>query len=178
MAQVSPPLISMMSEQPTGMSSAFEPEYLYLMRFPRIWSSPILGFCMRAPAGDASLALVVVSDGPDERQQMGMPDEILFETVLQVSSDKESAGYSSLTVMFQQPLLGQETIWLGFRLSAPCQIPLRYPYFVGQRTVDKIDVAKLSGSLLQTPMELIWNDAKLGSPILFPIYDAGVDHGA
>lgn len=180
MAQVSSPLIAYLKEKPTGSTTGFEPNHLYLMRFPRGWSAPIAGLSMRAPVGAGTVVLTLISDGPPP-DQMGEPNEVLFKTELNVPAGKDSAGYASLAVMFPEPFLYFDNFWLGFQFSDPVEVPTRLPVFNGKRTAAKMDFAKLSGSLLNTPMELLTNDDKLGAPILFPIITdvpQGVEHGA
>jgi hypothetical protein len=164
MAQFSSPIFSFLTEKPTGTSTTFEPDYLYLIKYPRVWTSPVLGFGLRAPNGGGTVDLALVSDAK------GQPNEVLFKTELPLPNGKDDGGFTTLVSIFPEPVNGQETVWLGFRFSTAVQVPLGFRVFVGKRTAATIDFARISGSLLNTGMEELLNDPKLGSPILFPIF--------
>lgn len=165
MAHVSSPLIQLLTQKPTGSSSAFDPDYLYLLRCLRTWSSPIGGIGMRCgAASDGTVTLALISD------QDGQPNEVLFKSELNLPNGKDAAASTSLISMVAEPLFAIETFWIGFRFSARVDVPLRLAAFVGNRTAAPMDYAQLTGSLLGTPMETIVNDEQLGMPILFPIY--------
>jgi hypothetical protein len=173
MAQFSTPLLSLCTGKTTGTSTAFEPDYLYLIKFPRMWSGPILGLALRAPTGGGTVILTLVSD------EKGQPNEVVFKTELPVPQGKDSAGHTTLIATFEEPLTAYDTFWLGLRFSAPVELPLHLPSFAGKRTAATIDFARISGSLLNTAMEDVPNDPRLGLPLLFPILVeslAGVDH--
>jgi hypothetical protein len=164
MAQVSTPLFSFCTEKQTGTSTNFQPDYLYLTKFPRVWSGPVIGFGLRAPTGGGTVVLALISD------EKGQPNEVLFKTELPLPSGKDDAGSTNFVTFFPEPLFGHETVWMGIRFSAPVQVPLRFDAFNGKRTAATIDFARISGSLLSTALELVVDDQKLGLPILFPIF--------
>jgi hypothetical protein len=164
MAQFSSPLFSFLTEKPKGTSATFDPDYLYLVRFPRVWYSPVLGFGLRAPSGGGTVALALVSD------EKGQPNEVLFKTELALPNGKDDAGSTTFVTMFPEPVTGHETVWIGFRFSTTVQVPLGFEVFVGKRTAATIDFARISGSLLNTALEELLDDSKLGLPILFPIF--------
>jgi hypothetical protein len=172
MAQFSPPLIPLLTEKPTGATSGFQPDYLYLTRFLRTWSTPVGALCLRAPQGEGTVTLALISDEQDQ------PNEVLFKTELNLPSGKDSSGWITLVTAIPEPVYGLETFWIGFRFSASVELPVRLPSFVGKRTAATIDFAQLTGSLLDTAMEDIHDDDRLGLPILFPIFLEEVSHGA
>ncbi|HEX5661547.1 MAG TPA: hypothetical protein VFX59_30365 [Polyangiales bacterium] len=174
MARFSTELFALFTEKPTGTSTAFQPDYLYLTKFPRVWSGPVVGFGLRAPTGGGTVALALLSD------DKGQPNEVLFKTELPVPSGKDSNGYSTLVTTFPEPVENQTIVWIGFRFSQQVQVPLRLDAFVGKRTAATVDFAQISGSLRNAALEDLLNDQKLGLPIVFPIFGEeyqGVSHG-
>lgn len=165
MTPVSSSLIELLTQKPTGSSSAFQPDYLYLVKFLRTDFNPLVGIGLRTGAGgDATVTLTVVSD------QKGVPDEVLFKAELSLPRGKDASGAASLVTALPEPLNEISTFWLGFRLSAPVEVFTRLPVFVGSRSAATMDYAQLQGSLLNSAFEQIVNDDKLGMPILFPIF--------
>ncbi len=174
MAHFSTPLFSYLLEKPSGSCSTFEPDYLYLTRFPRFWSSPILGFSLRAPCGEGTVIVTIVSD------EKGQPNEVLFKTELPLPSGDTDQGSTTLITICPEPINGQDIVWLGVRFSKAVQVPTRMDVFNGLRTAGAVDFARISGSLRNMAMDTLTNDTKLGLPLLFPVFGAEygeVPHG-
>jgi hypothetical protein len=165
MTPVSSSLIELLTQQPTGSSSAFQPDYLYLVKFLRTDFNPLAGIGLRTgAAGDGTVMLAVVSD------QRGVPNEVLFKTELSLPRGNGGAGEASLVTALPKPLNEISTFWLGFRFSTSVQVYTRLPVFVGSRSVATVDFGELTGSLLNTAFVQLVNDDTLGMPILFPIF--------